>query len=742
MSRERLKRALSRYVTDTLTYMATAKYFYDRFSQWKDWREKEYTQMMSIKEKILKIDPSFTMSEGKHRKGSNYLKSHFQFHKKSRHKKRENELADVLEDTLRGLEELNTFLEAIEKLAVTSLQVFSKNQIVYRGNRINLDHVENMISTAQEICHLLLTFKRDAKSFFLPDLHNVEILASCLRTYIDTANEICVVLGASFDFEMCLNITDEVNTDYLYEDDIQQMINHIEQLDKIRMDENFRMEFLFQEGSSEEFVNMFDSKRDTMQDFLDKLKQCADKLDRMDKGTKISNVAGSSVKAIASVLAIVGLALAPSTAGAALGLTVAGGSLGIASEANSLAANTAGLVVNRNHQKTANTVFQDFMEDFQNIQEYLNDGIKHPTVNLKQSKMDVVKGVTKGALNIRAIEKGIKLIRNYKPLCRKAAVKGRVKEHVGPFKEFGNFANYLFNFGCNISSVVKDSMSLAKGSETKLSMFLRIRLALFHTQITSWAKICESLRKSQSTQEENRNMLKKPFYPVTQTKHQTRQSLQDREESFYSSPPVTTRYVGYAQNTAPFQYTGIQRPIREPIMHSPFDNYYQTRQSLQNREESFYSSPPVTTRYVGYAQNTAPFQYTGIQRPIREPIMHSPFDNYYQTRQSLQDREESFYSSPPVTTRYVGYAQNTAPFQYTGIQRPIREPIMHSPFDNYYQTHQSLQNREESFYSSPPVTTRYVGYAQNTAPFQYTGIQRPIREPIMHSPFDNYYQTR
>ncbi|XP_023205048.1 uncharacterized protein LOC111611674 isoform X6 [Xiphophorus maculatus] len=250
MSRERLKRALSRYVTDTLTYMATAKYFYDRFSQWKDWREKEYTQMMSIKEKILKIDPSFTMSEGKHRKGSNYLKSHFQFHKKSRHKKRENELADVLEDTLRGLEELNTFLEAIEKLAVTSLQVFSKNQIVYRGNRINLDHVENMISTAQEICHLLLTFKRDAKSFFLPDLHNVEILASCLRTYIDTANEICVVLGASFvfhsfDFEMCLNITDEVNTDYLYEDDIQQMINHIEQLDKIRIK---KKKFLPQNG--------------------------------------------------------------------------------------------------------------------------------------------------------------------------------------------------------------------------------------------------------------------------------------------------------------------------------------------------------------------------------------------------------------------------------------------------------------------------------------------------------------
>ncbi|XP_016531876.1 uncharacterized protein LOC103144911 [Poecilia formosa] len=748
--------------------MATAKYFYDRFSKWKDLREEEHMKIMIIKEKTLKIDPSFTMSEGKHKKFSKCMKSKFQFHKDSRLEKRENELTEVLQGTLRGLEELDRFLDAIEKLAVTSLQVFTENQIVYLHNRIDLNNVRDVINSAQQICPLLLTFKRDAKRFFHPNLHNVEILASCLQTYIDTANRIYVDLGYSFHFKMRLNITDEdivVNADNLYEDDIQQMINHIKQLDKIRMDEHFRMEFLFQKGSSEGFVNLFDDKCRTMLAFLGKLKQCADKLDRMDKGAKISNVTGGSVKAIGAVLSSVGLVLTPCTGGTSLGLTMAGVSLGIASEANCLATNATEVAVNRNHRKTANTEFQDLMVNFQNIQDYLDDEIKYPTVNLKQSKMDVFMGVTKSVFNVKAIEKGINLISNYNRSCSKAAGKGRVvqkyrkvKEDVGPIKEFGNFAAGFLSFGMNISSVVKGIISLTNGSETEVSKFLRSRVELFHSQINSWDKICESLRKSQCTQEENRNMLKKPFYPVTQTNHQTRQSLQNREESFYSnpysSPPVTTRYAGYAQNTAPFQHTGIQGPIREPIMRSSYDAYYQTRQSLQNREESFYSypysSPPVTTRYVGYAQNTAPFQHTGIQGPIREPIMRSPYDTYYQTCQTLQNREESFYSypysSPPVTTRYVGYAQNTAPFQHTGIQGPIREPIMRSPYDTYYQTCQSLQNREESFYSypysSPPVTTRYAGYAQNTAPFQQTGIQGPIREPIMRSSYDTYYQTR
>ncbi|XP_054908202.1 uncharacterized protein LOC129374036 [Poeciliopsis prolifica] len=519
----------------------------------------------------------------------------------------------------------------MEKLAVTSLQVFSKNQIVYLPHRIDLDNVKDMISTARQICPLLLTFKRNAKSFFLPYLPNVEILASCLRTYIDTATRICVDHRYGFHFEMYLNITDEdivVNAEYLYEDDIQEMINHIKQLGDIRMNEHFRMEFLFQEGSSEEFVTIFNEKRRRMIYCLDKLEQCADRLDRMGKGAKISNVVGGSLGAVASVLSLVGLALTPCTGGAALGLTITGVSLGITTKANSLATNTTEVAINHNRQKTANTVFQDLMENFQAIQDYLDDGVKYPTVNLKQSKKDVAMGIVKCAFNVHAVGKGINFISNYNPLCGKDRVVLRNrKEHVGPITEFGNFVFHCFNIGQTISSVAKDSKSLVKGSETKVSKILRTRMALFHSQINSWDKICESLRKSQCTQEENRDMLRRPFYPETHTGHQRPQSWQDHEESLY-----TTRYPGYAENTVQFQYTGIQASIREPIMHSPFDNYYQARQSLQNHEQSLY-----TTQYPGYAQNTMPFQYTGMQRPIREPIMHSQFDNYYQARQSLQD---------------------------------------------------------------------------------------------------------
>ncbi|KAI3359504.1 hypothetical protein L3Q82_013901 [Scortum barcoo] len=98
---------------------------------------------------------------------------------------------DFPQDTLGGLEELDYFLDAVEKLAVTSLHVFMENQVLNLPKEINLELVQVVIVVARLVCPLLLEFKRDAKVFFLPKLQNVEVLSYQLDRYIQTTQEIC-----------------------------------------------------------------------------------------------------------------------------------------------------------------------------------------------------------------------------------------------------------------------------------------------------------------------------------------------------------------------------------------------------------------------------------------------------------------------------------------------------------------------------------------------------------------------
>ncbi|KAK2893459.1 hypothetical protein Q8A73_015943 [Channa argus] len=106
----------------------------------------------------------------------------------------EKELAGVLKDTLGGLEKLDCFLDAVEKLAVTSLHVFVENQVLHVPEEINLEHVQVVITAARLICPQLLEFKRDAKVLFFPRLQNVEVLSFQLDKYIQTTKKICETL--------------------------------------------------------------------------------------------------------------------------------------------------------------------------------------------------------------------------------------------------------------------------------------------------------------------------------------------------------------------------------------------------------------------------------------------------------------------------------------------------------------------------------------------------------------------
>ncbi|KAM3597625.1 uncharacterized protein V6R79_007041 [Siganus canaliculatus] len=554
-AREELKEALCRYTTDTLTYTHTVGVFCDRVSKWMLGRESALHLMMDIKVRADSIDLSFshiTQSDNKGRAMLEYMKSKFtQVTADNRRAELEKELDAALQDTLTGLEELHCFLEAVEKLAVTSLHVFEDdNPVLHLPKGMSLDYIQVVISAARKLSPQLLEFKRDATVFFLPKLQNVEVLSRQLDTYIQTTQTICEKLEKSLLSDCGPKMRAEVEVDLevdLSEEDVQRMLDHINQLDFIRKDEHFRMVFLFQEEEScSAFIKEFSERQPRMLQFLDDLEATAVQLDSMNKGAKISSVAGSSVGAVGGVLSIVGFALLPVTAGVSLGLIIGGTALGITSGVNSAVTTATEIGVNCTQQKKANEVFKSFMEDVEGIQGRIK------VTRTEPSQTDMATGVTTVVGKVAVVGKGIdalvdctsnvkllkseelmvsaaevalqegKALRNVPrvaadvPDIGQAAVKGPLALTKGA--RVGLIAANALFLGMDVFFICKDSVSLSKGSETEVSQFIRARAALWRSEIDSWQKIHDSLSEGLQKSAKNEAVLETPFYPETEKK--------------------------------------------------------------------------------------------------------------------------------------------------------------------------------------------------------------------------------
>ncbi|KAM8725149.1 uncharacterized protein AB9X84_004573 isoform 2-T2 [Acanthopagrus schlegelii] len=561
-SRQQLQEALCRYTTDTLTYFDTVRGFCQGISSWMHARKTELVHMMDIKDRADKIDLSFshvTQSQTKGKALGEYIKNKVTIKSAdSSRAKLEKELADVLKSTLGGLKKLDHFLEAVEKLAVTSLHVFmDENQMLHLPKGITLEHVQVVIIAARLICPLLLKFKRDASVFFLPKLQNVEVLSYQLEKYTETTQIICEMLEKSQHLlsmttttqaDLGVNLSEDdaqriichinqqvelgllfqrattkpvVDLDVdLSDDEIQTMLGHINQLNEIRMDENFRLVFLFQEVSCSGFISEFKERQPRMLQFLTDLEEGAVQLDKMNKGAKISSVAGSSVRAVGGVLSIVGLALIPVTAGVSLGLTIGGAALGVTSGVNSAVTTATEIGVNRTQQKKASEVFQRFMEDVQSLQGCLEDVISQPAsdipVESEWAKFVYIcyKAVSVGIGVKSLVDEVSDFTRSLKVASDsqgRPAVKGSLAlSETARVVSIGLNALFL---GMDILSICKDGYGLSKGSETEVSKFIRARAALWSSEIDAWKKIHDSLCKGQKTSEEHRAVLGQTFYP-------------------------------------------------------------------------------------------------------------------------------------------------------------------------------------------------------------------------------------
>lgn len=284
-----------------------------------------------------------------------------------------------------------------------------------------------------------------------------------------------------------------------------------------------------------------------MLEFLHELEANAIQLDSMNKGAKISSVVGSSVGAVGGVLSIVGLALIPFTAGVSLALTMTGIGMGVTSGVNSIVTTATEVGVNRTHQKKASEVFQRFMEDVMKLQDCLEEVIQQTLAKMETSEIEMALGVTKVICKVGTVGKSIdtivdlasaaklikteevvasagkvmaqegKALRNIPRLASdvpdvgQAAVKGSLA--ASKSARAGLIAVNALFLGMDIFFICKDSISLAKGSESEVSQFIRARAALWSSEMDSWKKIHDSLNDGMPTSLKKEAVLETPFYP-------------------------------------------------------------------------------------------------------------------------------------------------------------------------------------------------------------------------------------
>ncbi|XP_055762574.1 uncharacterized protein LOC129839289 [Salvelinus fontinalis] len=508
--REKIRELFDQYISDTLSYIHTVEGFCERHPRWILQRKEEQSQMKNIKDMAEGIDPNFDKvikSEDKAKAFQEFTKKYLtQVTADNRHKELEKELEDVLKDTLKGLEELEYFMDAMERLVVTSVFVFAdENRLCPLPQGREPSSVRAVITSARMACPLLIHFKRDASAFFSPCLLNVEVLYVYLENYIHISEQLCE----------------------------RMRLGNV-------MNQHLRLTFLFQE-SALHFIDLFSQRHSRMLDFLKELERRAVKLEEMKFGSDISSVAGSAVGATGGALTIAGLCLAPVTVGLSLWLTIAGLGLGVTSGVNGVTTGVTEIIVNRYHSKEVNTVFQHFIEDMQILRGSLEKVASRilPVVGFNMVALGVGVIMGKGAVSLGMKINGI--VKNnsaIEALKGNGMVMGAGKVGLGggnklaaDLPDIGMLAqgtplalsktlrrcnvalNALF-IGLDIITIYKDSVSLAKGSKSEDSQLIRARVALWRTEINSCQRIHDSLCQGIRRFRQSQRILEKPFYLV------------------------------------------------------------------------------------------------------------------------------------------------------------------------------------------------------------------------------------
>ncbi|KAJ8386106.1 hypothetical protein AAFF_G00177000 [Aldrovandia affinis] len=557
-TRGELEKLVGDYISDTLTCIHTVQRFCDRHSKWLLQRETELEMIRDIKDRAERLNLTtdhISKSEDKLKAFGEYMWSKVsQVTAESRAQELEKELGAVIKDSLEGLEKLTLFLEAVEKLAVTSLSVFrKKNPLCHLSKGMSTTAIHSVILAAKRACPLLIHFQRDNNDFFQPSLITADVLAFQLDKYMRVSQELCEKLQKSsksissfgMNYGTKKNCMNEICSFDLTSEAMQNMFGHLNQLTNIRMDPHFRMTFLFR-GAALRFIGLFSQRSSRMRKFLEALEEGAIQLDRMKMGASISSVAGSTVGLAGGVMSIVGLALAPVTAGISLTLTLVGVGLGVTSGVNGIATGIAELSVNSYHGKKVNEIFQSYIEDVETLLECLEQVACSTKPDLFPGVVDNVAGAAKLTTTTASVAKGIdaivdcvsavKVLKSEEVVTSVSRVVAQevkaarnLPNAAADLTDFGQLAkgtplaltksaragfialNSIF-MGLDILFICKDSISLANGSKSDVSKVIRGRADLWKIELDAWERIHNSLCIGIWRYKKSMEVLERPFY--------------------------------------------------------------------------------------------------------------------------------------------------------------------------------------------------------------------------------------
>uniref|UniRef100_A0A3B4B5S8 Uncharacterized protein n=1 Tax=Periophthalmus magnuspinnatus TaxID=409849 RepID=A0A3B4B5S8_9GOBI len=229
---------------------------------------------------------------------------------------------------------------------------------------------------------------------------------------------------------------------------------------------------------------------------LDELEPSAENLDRVNFGSRVSNVVGGSVGVVGGGLAIAGLALIPVTAGVSLGLAIAGAATAGVTGANSFITMVTEKVYSSRQKNNATETFKRFMKDVDDLQNCLKNTINNHFSSKENS--DIVKALkmtSKGVTMMKSIDAiidsvaAVKAATSGKALCQaasdvpelgQAALKGPLA--MSKAARTGFIAVNALFIGVDVFVIASESMSLSRGSETETSKWIRARAALWRSE--------------------------------------------------------------------------------------------------------------------------------------------------------------------------------------------------------------------------------------------------------------------
>uniref|UniRef100_A0A3B3ZSW2 Uncharacterized protein n=1 Tax=Periophthalmus magnuspinnatus TaxID=409849 RepID=A0A3B3ZSW2_9GOBI len=480
-SRDTLQSSLQQYISDCYDDIGIIRDFTNRSDQWEQARQAE----------VQELD----------RSGLSEL-----------------EMGAVLEKTLAGLKDLQSFLEAVERLVASSVHVFmqQKNPEVY-----------GVVLSCHVMAPLLLLFKKDNELFFEAKVPNKQVFQKQLNSYIRTAR----ILWEGFKQSPLDNINlnpPQIHLEDVSEEDIQRMLSQIQLSLSVsssvsRADPQFRMLCLFQ-GKSSKFRQMLSELKPQMEECLGQLEECAQKLDSMNHGARISGVVSSSAGIAGGILSILGVIAIPVTAGTSLALTAAGVGIGATSGIQGIVTTAVEHGVNNTQNDRAKEVYEKCMKLMKQMQQSVHDIIHEHFQGLSH---DVLKESLIGTYS------GGVLVNNL------FGVAGIIKEHIKEGEEAVNAALELTEVGAEVGKAVSTGVQVANvarvtsgamnavfagvdvyflysnikglvdGTETEVSKWIRARSGLCRAEIQSWQKTQDLIGQDERLSDQE--LLKKPF---------------------------------------------------------------------------------------------------------------------------------------------------------------------------------------------------------------------------------------